>query len=435
MVVGFFNTVHSIPDSLGVLINSPNGRIVHTGDFKFDLTPVGTNTDYQKLAYIGQIGVDLLLSDSTNSEVEDFSISEKKVAQSILDIVRKAKGRIIISTFSSNVHRVQQILEAVAACDRKVAIFGRSMENVVEIGRKLKHINIPDSYFVAQDQINTVEASKMVIICTGSQGEPLAALSRIANGSHRHIKILPGDTVVFSSSPIPGNSVSISKVVNSLTRAGAKVLTNSPLTSIHTTGHASSEEQKLMLQLTKPKYFMPIHGEYRMLKIHSETAVETGVDPDNTFICANGDVVVLRNNKAFLANTRIQTEDIYVDGNDASGLSTAVLRDRKILADSGLVAVIVAIDSRFNKIICKPSIVSRGFVFIKDSQPLLKEAETVVYDALKKRMAGKTTFNEIKNCIRGSLEPFLYQKTHRNPIVIPVILNHKEAMAQLSNKN
>lgn len=429
LVVGFFNTVHSIPDSLGVLINSPNGRIVHTGDFKFDLTPVGTNTDYQKLAYIGQIGVDLLLSDSTNSEVEDFSISEKKVAQSILDIVRKAKGRIIISTFSSNVHRVQQILEAVAACDRKVAIFGRSMENVVEIGRKLKHINIPDSYFVAQDQINTVEASKMVIICTGSQGEPLAALSRIANGSHRHIKILPGDTVVFSSSPIPGNSVSISKVVNSLTRAGAKVLTNSPLTSIHTTGHASSEEQKLMLQLTKPKYFMPIHGEYRMLKIHSETAVETGVDPDNTFICANGDVVVLRNNKAFLANTRIQTEDIYVDGNDASGLSTAVLRDRKILADSGLVAVIVAIDSRFNKIICKPSIVSRGFVFIKDSQPLLKEAETVVYDALKKRMAGKTTFNEIKNCIRGSLEPFLYQKTHRNPIVIPVILNHKEAMA------
>ncbi len=435
LVVGFFNTVHSIPDSLGVLINSPNGRIVHTGDFKFDLTPVGTNTDYQKLAYIGQIGVDLLLSDSTNSEVEDFSISEKKVALSILDIVRKAKGRIIISTFSSNVHRVQQILEAVVACDRKVAIFGRSMENVVEIGRKLKHINIPDSYFVAQDQINTIEASKMVIICTGSQGEPLAALSRIANGSHRHIKILPGDTVVFSSSPIPGNSVSISKVVNSLTRAGAKVLTNSPLTSTHTTGHASSEEQKLMLQLTKPKYFMPIHGEYRMLKIHGETAVETGVDPENVFICANGDVVVLRNNQAFLANTRIQTEDIYVDGNDASGLSTAVLRDRKILADSGLVAVIVAIDSRFNKIICKPSIVSRGFVFIKDSQPLLKEAETVVYEALKKRMAGKTTFNEIKNCIRGSLEPFLYQKTHRNPIVIPVILNHKEAMAQLSNKN
>ncbi|MDD2591462.1 MAG: ribonuclease J [Erysipelotrichaceae bacterium] len=436
LIVGFFNTVHSIPDSLGVLINTPNGRIVQTGDFKFDLTPVGTNTDYQKLAYIGQIGVDLLLSDSTNAEVDDFSISEKKVAQSILDIVRKANGRIIISTFSSNVHRVQQILEAVVTCDKRVAIFGRSMENVVEIGRKLKHINIPDKYFIAQNELNTVPANKMVIICTGSQGEPLAALSRIANGSHRFIKAIPGDTVVFSSSPIPGNSVSISKVVNSLTRAGAQVLTNSPLTSIHTTGHASSEEQKLMLQLTKPKYFMPIHGEYRMLKIHGESAVETGVDPNNVFICANGDVVVLRDNKAFLANTRIQTDDIYVDGNDASGLSTAVLRDRKILADNGLVAVIVTIDSRYNKIICKPSIVSRGFVFIKDSQPLLKEAEQIVYESLKKRMATKTTFGEIKNTIRGSLEPFLYQKTRRNPIVIPVILNHKEAMNQIaSNKN
>jgi len=436
LVVGFFNTVHSIPDSLGVLINTPNGRIVETGDFKFDLTPIGTNTDYQKLAYIGQIGVTLLMSDSTNAEVADFSISEKKVAQSILDIVRKARGRIIISTFSSNVHRVQQILEAVVACDRRVAIFGRSMENVVEIGRKLKHINIPDKYFVGQDQLNSVPASKMVIICTGSQGEPLAALSRIANGSHRQIKILPGDTVVFSSSAIPGNSVSISKVVNSLTRAGAKVLTNSPLTSIHTTGHASCDEEKLMLQLTKPKFFMPIHGEYRMLKIHGETAVETGVDPNNVFICANGDVVVLRNNEAFLSNTRIQTDDIYVDGNDASGLSTAVLRDRKILADNGLVAVIVAIDSRTNKIICRPSIVSRGFVFIKGSQTLLKEAESLVYDALKKRMAQKTTFGELKNCIRGSLEPFLYQKTHRNPIVIPVILNHKDAIAQMiANRN
>lgn len=436
LVVGFFNTVHSIPDSLGVLVNTPNGRIVQTGDFKFDLTPVGTNSDYQKLAYIGQIGVTLLMSDSTNAEVDEFSISEKKVAQSILDIVRKAPGRIIISTFSSNVHRVQQILEAVVASDKRVAIFGRSMENVVEIARKLKHINIPDKYFIPQTQINSVPADKMVIVCTGSQGEPLSALSRIANGSHRFIKAIPGDTVVFSSSAIPGNSVSISKVVNSLTRAGAKVMTNSPLTSIHTTGHASSDEQKLMLQLTKPKYFMPIHGEYRMLKIHGEAAIETGVDPDNVFICANGDVVVLRDNEAFASNTRIQTDDIYVDGNDASGLSTAVLRDRKILADNGMVAVIVSIDSRTNKIICKPSIVSRGFVFIKDSQSLLKEAEQVVYESLKKRMATKTTFGELKNSIRGSLEPFLYQKTHRNPIVIPVILNHKEAMKQMaSNKN
>ncbi len=427
IVVGFFNTTHSIPDSLGILVNTPNGRIVETGDFKFDLTPVGTNSNYQKLAYMGQIGITLLMSDSTNSEINEFSISEKQVAKSIIEIIRKAKGRIIISTFSSNVHRVQQILEAAMECDRKIVISGRSMENVVEIGRRLGHINIPDSQFIGPELINTQPDAKLLILCTGSQGEPLAVLSRIANNSHKDIKIKPGDTVIFSSSAIPGNSQSISKVVNALTRAGANVLTNTPLSSLHTTGHASREEQKLMLQLVKPKYFMPMHGEYRMLRIHGETAVETGVDPENIFICSNGDVVVLRDNEAFLSDVRIQTDDIYVDGNDASGLSTAVLRDRKILAESGLVAVIVVIDSRENKIISRPSIVSRGFVHVNNSQELIKDAKAIVYEALKQKMAQKTTFGELKNTIRSSLEPFLYQKTHRNPIVIPVILNHVDA--------
>jgi ribonuclease J len=256
----------------------------------------------------------------------------------------------------------------------------------------------------------------------------LAALSRIANGTHRYIRIIPGDTVVFSSSPIPGNANSVNRVVNSLTRAGANVLTNSPLNSIHTTGHASEEEQKLMLQLIKPKYFMPIHGEYKMLKQHADTGIETGVPPENVFICANGDAVVLRDGVASLSDTRIQADDIYVDGSDTSGLSTSVIKDRRILSDNGMVAVIVSIDSRFNKILCRPSIVSRGFVYIKESQTLLKEAELLVYEALKKKMVGKTTFGELKNTIRGSLEPFLYQKTHRNPIVIPVILNQKAAM-------
>ena len=427
--VGFFDTTHSIPDSLGVLINTPNGRIVHTGDFKFDLTPVGSNSDYQKMAYIGQIGVTLLMSDSTNSAVSGFSISEKKVAQSILDIARKINGRMIVATFASNVHRVQQILEAAVQCGRKLIIFGRSMENVVEIGRNLGTIRIGAEHFITPDQIDSTPSNKLCILCTGSQGEALAALSRIANDTHRYIHIQPGDTVIFSSNPIPGNAMSVSQVVNKLTRKGANVLENSALTSLHTTGHASQEEQKLMLQLIKPKYFMPIHGEYKMLKLHAATAVETGVAPSHNFICSNGDIVVLRNEECFLAHSRIQTDDIYVDGNDASGLSTAVLRDRKILADSGLVAVIVTIDSRYNKILCRPNIVSRGFVYIKESQTLLKEAEMVVYEALKKKMMQKTTFGELKNTVRSALEPFLYQKTHRNPIVIPVILNHKEAMA------
>ena len=432
--VGFFNTIHSIPDSLGILINTPNGRIVETGDFKFDLTPIGTNSDYQKMAYIGQIGVSLLMSDSTNSEVSGFSISEKKVAKSLLEITRKTPGRLIVSTFASNVNRVGQILEAAVACGRKVAVFGRSMENVVQIARKLGIIAIPEKHFITPDQLNSLPASKICIVCTGSQGEPLAALSRIANGTHRWIKIIPGDTVVFSSNPIPGNAVSVSQVVNQLTRVGANVLVNSPLTSLHTTGHGSQEEQKLMLQLIKPKYFMPVHGEYKMLRIHAESAIETGVPRENTFICANGDVLVLRDGEVFQAETRIQTDDIYVDGNDCANGDVLVLRDRKILADNGLVAVIVTIDSRTNKILCRPNIVSRGFVFIKESQTLLKEAEMIVYEALKKKMMQKTTFGELKNCIRSSLEPYLYKKTNRNPIVIPVILNQKAAMLQMQQK-
>lgn len=426
--IGFFNTIHSTPDSLGVLINTPNGRIVETGDFKFDLSPIQSNADYQKMAYIGQIGVTLLMSDSTNSSVPGFSISEKKVAKSLLDIARKIPGRLIVATFASNIYRVQQIIEAAVACDRKIIVFGRSMENVIETGRKMGIIKVKDSVFVRPDQLNMLPSNKICIICTGSQGEPLAALSRIAAGTHRYVTIHPGDSIVFSSNPIPGNAKGVSQIVNKLTRAGADVIVNTPLTSLHTTGHAGQDEQKLMLQLIKPKYFMPVHGEYKMLKLHAATATETGVPQENTFICSNGDIVVMRNEECFLANKRIQTDDIYVDGNDATGLSTAVLRDRHILAKSGLVAVIVTIDSRYNKILCRPSIVSRGFVYIKENQTLLKEAEMVVYEALKLKMQQRTTFGDLKNTVRSSLEPFLYAKTNRNPIVIPVILNQKAAM-------
>lgn len=432
--IGFFDTVHSIPDSLGVLINTPNGRIVETGDFKFDMTPVGKNSDYQKMAYIGQIGVSLLMSDSTNSSIPGSSISEKKVAAAINKQMRRTPGRMIVSTFASNVFRLNQILEAAVACNRKVAVFGRSMENVLEIGKNMGVINIPESSFITGNELNTLPQNRICIVCTGSQGEPMAALSRIANGTHRFIRIIPGDTVLFSSNPIPGNGVSVSKVIDQLTRVGANVITNSPLTSFHTTGHAPQEEQKLMLNLIKPKYFMPNHGEYKMLVQHARTAQQTGIPKDRCFICSNGDVLVLRDGEVFEADERIQTDAIYVDGNDASGLSTSVIKDRRILAENGMVAVIVAIDSRYNKILCRPSIVSRGFVYIKDSQTLLKEAELIVYSALKKKMQQRTTFGELKNCIRSSLEPYLFKKTNRNPIVIPVILNQKAAMEEILEK-
>ena len=426
--IGFFNTVHSIPDSLGVLINTPNGRIVETGDFKFDLTPIGQNSDYQKMAYIGVAGVTLLMSDSTNSEVDGFSISEKQVASAINDVMKKTTGRFIISTFASNVNRLAQIIRTAKDCDRKVCVIGRSMENVVEIGMQLKFIDVPEDTFISQELVNQFPPEKLCIICTGSQGEALAALSRIAGGSHKYVHIIPGDTVVFSSSAIPGNALNIGGIVNQLVRNGAKVLANSTLSSLHTTGHASKEEQKLMLQLIKPKYFMPMHGEYKMLKLHADSAVETGIPKENCFICSNGDALVLHEGEVYRSNTRIQTDAIYVDGNDISGLSTSVIKDRKILADNGLVAVIVCIDSRSNKILCRPGIVSRGFVYLKESQTLIKEAELIVYDALKNAMKQKVTFGDLKNCIRNTLEPYLYEKTNHNPIVIPVILNHIDAM-------
>lgn len=431
--VGFFNTIHSIPDSLGVLITTPNGTIVHTGDFKFDLTPVGTNADYQKMAHIGVLKPDLLMSDSTNSGVEDFSISEKKVADEILEIMRKTKQRLIVATFASNVHRVSQIIEAAVKCKRKVIVFGRSMENVVDIGRKMGTIHIKNSDMLSPDELAHTPDDKICIICTGSQGEPLAALSRIANGTHRHIHLKPGDTIVFSSNPIPGNTSSVNKVVDNLFRAGATVLTKSVLNNLHTTGHASKEEQKLMLQLIRPRYFMPVHGEYKMLMQHRQTAMEVGIPKENIFVCANGDILILRNHKILQSDWRYQGDDIYVDGNDISGLSTAVLKDRRILADNGLVAVIIAIDSKINKILMRPVIVSRGFVFIKDSQGLIKEAEFIVNASLQERMKEKTTFSELKNCVRSTLEPFLYRKTHRNPIVIPVIINSKATMEELQN--
>lgn len=431
--VGFFNTIHSIPDSLGVLITTPNGTIVHTGDFKFDLTPVGTNADYQKMAHIGVLKPDLLMSDSTNSGVEDFSISEKKVADEILEIMRKTKQRLIVATFASNVHRVSQIIEAAVKCKRKVIVFGRSMENVVDIGRKMGTIHIKNSDMLSPDELAHTPDDKICIICTGSQGEPLAALSRIANGTHRHIHLKPGDTIVFSSNPIPGNTSSVNKVVDNLFRAGATVLTKSVLNNLHTTGHASKEEQKLMLQLIRPRYFMPIHGEYKMLMQHRQTAMEVGIPKENIFVCANGDILILRNHEILQSDWRYQGDDIYVDGNDISGLSTAVLKDRRILADNGLVAVVIAIDSKINKILMRPVIVSRGFVFIKDSQGLIKEAEFIVNASLQERMKEKTTFSELKNCVRSTLEPFLYRKTHRNPIVIPVIINSKATMEELQN--
>ena len=423
----FFNTTHSIPDSMGIVIDTPNGKIVETGDFKVDLTPVGKDIDLLKIAKLGEENVTLLMSESTNIEVPGTTLSEKAVISSIHDIFRNSNSRIIVATFSSNVHRIQQIVEAAVLFKRKILVLGRSMEKNILLGRQLGYIKCADNNFISPEIANTLRPDEILIFCTGTQGESMAALSRIANGQHKHVKLMPGDTVIFSSSPIPGNTANINKVVNNLSRAGVTVLTNSVLSNLHTSGHAAREELKLILKLIKPEYFMPIHGEYRMLKLHTELAQEVGIKKENTFALANGDVLCLDKGKVALANHRIQADDIYVDGHDTNGLSTAVIKDRKLLSNDGLVAILISIDSKNNILLTKPAVLSRGFIYIKENGQLITEIENLVNETLENLFKKeKTTFLEIKNTIKSTVSTFLYHKTRRNPMIIPVIMNKVE---------
>ena len=424
--VEFIKTNHSIADAAALAITTPAGVIVHTGDFKIDHTPLfGEAIDLARFAELGSKGVLALKADSTNVERQGYTPSEKNVGKRLDNLFAEhLKGRMIIATFASNVDRVQHIINSAHKYGRKVAVEGRSMVNIIATASELGYIKIPKNTLIETDQIKNYPDDQIVLITTGSQGETMAALSRMANSTHRKVSIVPSDTIIFSSSPIPGNASSINVVVNRLFRAGAKVLVNTAFNNLHTSGHASQEEQKLMLLLTKPKYFFPVHGEYRMLKIHAELSQEVGVPKENTFVLSNGDTILLNKGTARLG-PRIHVDDIYVDGNDLSGLSTAVLRDRQILSEDGMVSVLIAMDSHEGKLLTKPVIISRGFVYMKDSFPMIREAENLVGQALGQLLAGKTTFGEIKNTTRDVLSQYFYRKTKRNPMIIPVIMNKK----------
>lgn len=422
--VSFFRVTHSIPDSFGIVVDTQSGRIVTTGDFKIDLTPVGPDINLRKIAQIGEQGVDLMMADSTNAAQEGYTPSEKNVLNSLHEIFAKTSGRIILSTFSSNISRIQQVVDTCVKFNRKVVVIGRSMDAAISLARTAGYINAPTSEFIEISDINKYRLNQLCILCTGGQGESQAALSRIANGTHKQVRIFPGDTIVFSSNPIPGNGVQIDRLINILTRLGATVITNKEYPNIHSSGHPSKQELRLMLKLLTPKYFMPVHGEYYMLKSHVDIAVSCGIKKENTFICSNGDTVILQNHRV-REGERVQADDIFIDGNDINGISTAIIKDRQILKDDGVVEVLVAIDSKTSSLIYKPVLKTVGFVAegsYKDH--LMRHASMQIEEALTELMkSSRVTFADIKNVIKSSASKYFTRKTQRYPMIIPVIIN------------
>ncbi len=424
--ISFINTTHSIPDSFALVIKTPNGTIFETGDFKFDLTPVGPMADIHKMAKFGAEGVTLLLSDSTNALTSGYSKSESAVDGTLNDMISKHHGRVIIATFASNIYRIKHIVESCKKYGRKIIVFGRSMDNSIELALNNGLIN-DKSMFIDANTAKSLKRNEICILCTGSQGEPLAALSRIANGQHKQISLLNDDLVIFSSSPIPGNAESINKIINKIYLKGVRVFTNSEFSDVHTSGHAKEEELKWMLRIVKPKYFMPMHGEYRMLKKHTEIGIACGVKPENTFICTNGDVIELLNGEVKKAGT-VQAGDVYVDGSRVGDIGSVVIKDRKLMSQDGILITILNINTLQRKLLLKPNVTARGFVLVNENQELMQKIERKISEIANNALSkAPYSYIDLKNQIILELLPFINNLTGRKPIILPVIMEVNQA--------
>ena len=423
--VEFFRITHSIPDSHGISLTTPDGRIVTTGDYKFDLTPIGPMADLYKMAKLGEEGVDVLISDSTNALNEGFSASESVVDETLNEMFGKCKNnRIIIATFASNIYRVKHIFETCFKYNRKICIFGRSMENNINISLNGGYIDHKE-LLVSPEEANALKPNEVCILCTGSQGEPLAALSRISNGTHKYIKLRPDDVVIFSSSAIPGNALSISKTINKLYLRGVKVYTNNVLQDLHTSGHANEEEIKLLIRLIKPKYLMPFHGDYRMLKKQANIGINCGIPKENTFILKNGDELILKDH-VLTRGKSYSGQDIYVDGSRIGEIGGAVIKDRQIMAKDGILVVIINVDMKKRELLITPNITTRGFILVNENEELIHKIESKAEETIKTALQNpRSTFATLKADITEALYPFINNLTGRKPIILPIILDIK----------
>lgn len=418
----FLRVNHSIPDAIAIAITTPIGVIIHTGDFKIDHTPVdGQVTEFNKFAEYGDRGVLLMLADSTNAERRGFTPSERSVGKTFDEAFAMAKNRIIVATFSSNVHRIQQVVDSAYKYGRKVAVMGRSMVNVVSIAIELGYLKAPEGVLIDIDDTNNYRADEIVICTTGSQGEPMSALSRMARSDHKKMSIFPGDTVIISATPIPGNEKLVSNTINHLYKLGANVV-HERESGVHVSGHASQEELKLMHNLVRPKFFMPVHGEYRHLITHANVAKDLGMPKENIVIADNGSVIELTKSAIGVAG-RIPSGKVLVDGLGVGDVGNIVLRDRRQLSQDGIMIVVVTLDSETCAVVAGPDIVSRGFVYVREAEDLMDEAKEKVQLALDKcQDNGVSEWAQIKNAVRDALGKFLYEKTRRRPMILPIIM-------------